>query len=297
MKKLIILLNLILVYFLIDFSMAGFFLYITKSLQTVNVSPDGIEKKITDTKPKNFKKRKMYNSINNRNLFKTKHSEENNRKTEEPSGPIDLEQLDQTALELELLGTVTGKGSDSFAVIQNRSTDNQQMLYKKGDLVDNAVIKMILRKKVVLSVNGKDEILEMKEDEAKERTKIPKPHKSRSLIQEKPRTTRKGPVSRSDFSQMAENPEDWIRHLRIRPFFKNNKMEGFRINGIKDSSIFEKLGIQNGDVITSVGNRKIRSVKDIMEIYNRFTSNEKDETINIELKRNNQLKKLQYNIQ
>ena len=96
---------------------------------------------------------------------------------------------------------------------------------------------------------------------------------------------------------MVESADDWVRHLRIRPFFQNNQMEGFRINGIRDASVFKKLGIKNGDVITSVDNRKIRSVKDIMELYQKLKTGRTGNAMDIEIKRNGTVKKLEYSIE
>lgn len=63
-----------------------------------------------------------------------------------------------TTLDLGLLGTVTGPPNSRRAIIVNKKT-KQQELYYEGDVVQGAFVKEVQRGKVILDVNGKDEIL------------------------------------------------------------------------------------------------------------------------------------------
>lgn len=69
-----------------------------------------------------------------------------------------LDGLATTALDVVLLGTITGAADDRRAIIFD-TADNSQQIYRQGDEVQNAVIKEIFREKIVLRVNGRDEIL------------------------------------------------------------------------------------------------------------------------------------------
>jgi general secretion pathway protein C len=94
-----------------------------------------------------------YNTIIKRNLFNTK-------KKADKIEPFNIETLKQTDLKLKLWGTVTGDRGKTYAVIEEQK-ERKQNLYKVGDTIQNATVKIILREKVVLNVNGKDEILEL----------------------------------------------------------------------------------------------------------------------------------------
>ena len=74
------------------------------------------------------------------------------------SEKIDIPALKKTNLKLKLWGTITGNGVRAYAIIEE-GTKLEQKLYKVGETVQNATIKMILREKVILSVEGKDELL------------------------------------------------------------------------------------------------------------------------------------------
>ena len=71
---------------------------------------------------------------------------------------IDIPTLKKTDLKLKLWGTITGNGVRAYAIIEE-GTKREQKLYKVGETVQNATIKIILREKVILSVEGKDELL------------------------------------------------------------------------------------------------------------------------------------------
>jgi hypothetical protein len=73
---------------------------------------------------------------------------------------INIPALKKTNLKLKLWGTITGNGVSAYAIIEG-ATKRKQKLYRAGETVQNATIKMILREKVVLSVEGKYEILEI----------------------------------------------------------------------------------------------------------------------------------------
>ena len=62
---------------------------------------------------------------------------------------LDIESLTPTDLKLKLLGTVTGDEKEAYAVIEDTAV-RRQNLYKIGDTIQNATLKMILREKVVL---------------------------------------------------------------------------------------------------------------------------------------------------
>lgn len=70
--------------------------------------------------------------------------------------------LEATSLDLTLLGTISGGVNTQRAIIQDKRKRTQEIYYK-GDAIGPALIKEILRGKVILTVRGKDEILLMKE--------------------------------------------------------------------------------------------------------------------------------------
>lgn len=71
-------------------------------------------------------------------------------------------ELEPTKLKLALMGTVSGNQRDSRAIVLDEIS-RQQDIYAVGDTVQEALIVAIERRRIVLSVNGKDEVLNIKE--------------------------------------------------------------------------------------------------------------------------------------
>ncbi len=103
-----------------------------------------------------------YGIIITRNIFKS---------LLEPTGkPIgseeaDLDSLAETTMQLALLGTVSGSKEDARAIIREEKSKKEE-IYQVGSEVQGALITRIDRGKVVLQVNGREEVLNIKEPES-----------------------------------------------------------------------------------------------------------------------------------
>lgn len=127
------------------FSLHALFRPFLASKETGTAGPkSGEEKK---EKPHN------YQVILDRNLFGTGLQSGQNM-----SNP--LAGLSATSLDVVLLGTIAGENGDKRAIIMDRDS-KKQGIYHVGDRVQGAIIKNILRGKVILSFRGRDEILDM----------------------------------------------------------------------------------------------------------------------------------------
>jgi len=78
------------------------------------------------------------------------------------SSPADEDGLEQTRLRLVLLGTVIGGTDDARAIIRNEQT-KQEDLYRVGSEIQGARINRISRGRVVLLVNGREEVLTIRD--------------------------------------------------------------------------------------------------------------------------------------
>jgi len=99
-----------------------------------------------------------YRVILTRNIFQA--GLEAARPGEPP--PTNVEDLAETKLHLALLGTVTGGKNDARAIIRDERTKLED-LYQTGSEVQGAIVTRISRGKVVLQVNGREEVLTIKD--------------------------------------------------------------------------------------------------------------------------------------
>ncbi len=129
--------------------------YLLSSVPEVKVARTGSEAKKVEI----LRKPHDYGIILERNIFGAALEEAD---VVEEAAPV--EELQPTKLKLALMGTVSGDQKGSRAIISDETTRKQD-IYAIGDTIQGALIKSIGRRRVVLNVNGRDEVLDIKERE------------------------------------------------------------------------------------------------------------------------------------
>ncbi|MBN1832923.1 MAG: PDZ domain-containing protein [Deltaproteobacteria bacterium] len=206
-----------------------------------------------------------YRAITERNIF---GSLEN---ASEKIKPSEYENLEPTKLKLALVGTVSGSDEDAAAFIEETDKRRQE-LYRVGDKVKDATLKAILEGKVVLSVDGKDEILTMEE---------PSSRRSLSTVRERdtppsaavtPQRRSAGvtrTLRRSDIQRSLEDVSGLLEQARIVPAPSE---DGFAVSNIQSGSLFARMGLRNGDIVQGIDNKPITGTEDVVSFYQELGS-------------------------
>jgi len=235
-----------------------------------------------------------YKKIAERNIFNA-----GTEKIAPKAKSVDIEKLKETDLKLKLWGTVTGQNGRAYAVIEDTKT-RQQNLYHAGDTIQNAVVKIILREKVVLNVDDRDEILAMEELRGRRGGAGTSKKKVRGSAGT---GNRKLPVSRyprkiklksDQIKDAMENLGQLMEQANLRPHIQDGQPAGISITGIKPNAIFRKMRLRNGDVITGVNGNSIGSVEDAVRIFEELSSGS---NIQLQIKRRGREQRLDYNIE
>ena len=179
---------------------------------------------------------------------------------------INVDELEPTKLGLTLLGTVSDTGGFDFAVIEEKNK-KKQGLFREGDAIASATIIRIMRGMVVLRVDGRVEILKMEEGDPgktgdKKQVSGPGGRGVKNVIK----------VKKTDIDNAFKNMGKMLAKVRIRPYFSSGKPDGFMVSRIKPGSIFQKMGMQNGDIIQGVDDQPIKSPDEMLKLYNRLKS-------------------------
>jgi len=278
MKKYFIILNIFLISVAVYFGINAFYITATDKLDHGHpATPTG--KQISSPEEETVHSKDYYNTIGQRNLFNTK------KKTDKIE-PVNIETLKQTDLKLKLWGTVTGDRGKTYAVIEERK-GKKQNLYKVGDSIQNATVKIILREKVVLTVNGKDEILELEKGTGDYKSIISSKKSKKSFSQSIS-------LKRSKIEKAVNNVNNLMKQVKIRPHFYNGKPDGLILSRIQPNSLFTEMGLKSGDIITGVNGKKIKTVDDALKFYESLKSSS---DVQLQLKRKRRQKTINYNIQ
>jgi len=278
MKRSITLINLILIAMVSYYGVNSLYSIAIQKLDVTDVSA-AAGQKISPVDSEPHRPMAYYHPIFERHLF-GKESEANFKPEQ-----VQIDTLKQTALKLKLWGTVIGGDNQTYAVIESDRAG--QNLYRAGDTIQDATIKMILREKVVLSVNGRDEILEMEKLLAATGAR---PAQTQTVVSEPQNIA----LKRSQIEGAVQNPSQLLQEIRIRPHFEKGKLDGLTITAIKPNSIFRKMGLVNGDILTHVDGEKIESMDDALRFYESVKS---ASAVKLDIKRRGRVQTINYNIE
>jgi type II secretion system protein C len=64
-------------------------------------------------------------------------------------------------------------------------------------------------------------------------------------------------VSRAEVQQSMENPAQFFTQMRAMPHFVDGKTDGFSISQVAPGSVFDQLGLQSGDLLTSINGQPV----------------------------------------
>ena len=160
------------------------------------------------------------------------------------------------ALLFDVKGTVAGEGKYGFAIIEEKGT-RKQRLVKAGDVVSGAKVIRIKRNAVDVLVGGEERTLKMAE--MKEAPIVP-PAAGSAGQSIRPRPYHQPERDREGLQDMGS----MLSQAQIRPYFNAGVPDGFIVTSIRPGSLYQKMGIANGDIIQEVNNRKIQTADDVM---------------------------------
>ena len=228
-----------------------------------------------------------YKAVLDRNLFETRSAA-----TPQPR-KVDVASLEETKLNLKLWGTVSGSSDGDYAVIEDVKA-REQNLYRVGDAIQTATVKEIHREKVVLTVNGNDEVLQMQELESGNAAVRPgglpgsRPVATTGAVR-----AQRISLRRSYIEQSMTDMASLMTQVQIQPHMEDGMPAGLALSSIKPNSIFRRMGLRNGDIITGVDGNEITTVDDALKLVNNLKSSS---NLSVQLKRRGREKNIEYSI-
>lgn len=211
-----------------------------------------------------------------------------------PAPPPSLDSL------IELKGIIYFPGGSSFAVIKGKKK-NEEVVYKEGDIVENAEILKVTENEVVFLYNGKEERIELKKDLVPAGTMEVGSGVS-AMVPESTSSQVNGQVFNPvavvapefkepltvDFEKTIadlKGDKELIKNLNVAPLIQEGKVDGFRVSNIPSGSLPYKYGFRDGDVLRRVNGIFIDSMAKGFSVYNQIVK-EKTSLVTVEVLRN-----------
>jgi len=237
-----------------------------------------------------------YETLSIRRIFGDAGTSSSATPTKPP--PASLESLPATSLTLKLIGTAVGTEGWSRAVIANE-TNKSIKVYEVGDkIVTGTTLEQILAKKVVLNRDGRREVLTSSVTQKASIGAPPRPSPSRLSPAGRPSATRPSytMVERSEWKQFeGREPAELLEesNARVTPAWRDGRVQGLQLENIAENEYAKRLGLEEGDVVTSVNGVQIRSLD---EAFNLAAKLQKAPVIRVEVMRGGTPQTLTYRL-
>lgn len=204
-----------------------------------------------------------------------------------------------TQLQLRLLGTVAGGPAFARAIIEETASKSQN-LYRVNDSVQGAKIVQIERNRVILMVGNRRETLELATSSLSTPAG-PEPEAPRPVAARPPppreavrvMSPTEFEINKRALLARIGGLETVMANAKLEPYVVDGVPKGLRLTGIEGISMATFVGIQNGDVITSVNGQELTSMQKAYQVFQKARTQPQ---LDVQLLRGDQAKALQFKL-
>jgi type II secretion system protein C len=217
-------------------------------------------------------------------------------------------------LQLKLLGTSHLSSGKPYIIVEDN--DGEESLYRQGDTIPNVGrVLEIGRERAIILHNGKRVAIRFPHDDTGEVPAAPifgGRMRRRGFINN-PMMRRRGRVpmgalppgirrlspnryaiDRGTMDTNMQNPAKLFTEMRAVPNLQNGTSDGFKLSEIQPGSVFQQMGLQDGDVVTSVQGQSVNDPIRAMMLMQQLRNHS---SISVRVMRNGTPVSLNYQIQ
>ncbi len=203
----------------------------------------------------------------------------------------------RTSMRAKLLGTLrAGQPEWSLASVLEVSAQ-RSVTVMVGDRLLTSTVLDILRDRVIVLNNGRREYVSAETGDTgapglPTTTKVTEPVGAwgAGINKLDPNNYE---VPRSEVDRAINNLNDLAMQARLVPAFKDGQPEGFKLFSIRPDSLYSKIGIQNGDVITRINGLDMNDPAKALEVYTKLKDAPR---IDVDVDRNGTMQRMTYTV-
>lgn len=187
-----------------------------------------------------------------------------------------------TPLKLRLVGTQIPSVGRPFAIVEDTKKKKQDVFELNEMIFDQAKLIAVDKESIQIERNGKVEMLLM-EDGVRTRSTGVSSNSGQTEFT----------IAEADLSEALSNLPRLLSQARAVPYFRDGKSIGMRLFAIRRGSLYEKLGLKNGDIILSVNDNSLSDPTQALKLFEELKSKR---SINLQLERSGKTSALHYSI-
>jgi len=184
-------------------------------------------------------------------------------------------------LSLALIGTFLSQGG-LYAIIEDTKKTEQDVFSSGDSVFGEASVVEVLSEKVTLKRDDGEIITLILDDSASSSSAGSSAPSVESMV-----------VNKAELDEALSNLPLLLTQARAVPYFKDGKSVGLRLFAIKSGSMFETIGLKNGDILKSINGT---SLADITQAVKLFEELRNERSISVQVERNREDKEFQYQI-
>ena len=207
--------------------------------------------------------------------------------TDDSQNPTKGEEISKTQLAVKVTGIIYGGDPTSgLAMVENTQKHSVNSFLAGDQLTPEAIVKEILQDRIIIENQGRKEYALLEEEEIVRSTRKGKKTPAKEMpttlggsgyTTEPPPETykeegfeRKGTTVEmsSEFKNrlLTADFASVLQDAKASPNVVNGVLKGWRLDRIRKGSIYEKAGIQNGDVITELNGVQLNDAAQSIKI-------------------------------
>lgn len=199
-------------------------------------------------------------------------------------------------LNISLKGIIVVGTNDAKnrTIIQDNAT-NQEVTYKVGDTIQDAQLIRIFKNKIILlRVTGQQEILYLREQDAKLDPMYTLSDDWNAIIQRVAEF--EYTINPALFTTRVKNLAQLIDLLNITTAYQKGDSIGLFVGTSASTPLSSALGLEARDLITTIHDMPVRTTQERLDVYKKIIGLAAGDTIMVNLKRKNETITLQYTL-
>ncbi len=187
---------------------------------------------------------------------------------------------------LALIGVFISEGAEPTAIIEDQKKKVQDVFGIGETVFDEAKLISVKPDQVEIERFGQREVLAMddtpdKSSSAEFKDGVAMVSDTEYLVQEQ------------EIDKALENLPLLLTQARAVPYFKDGKSIGLRLFAVKPGSLFEKIGLRNGDILKAINGNPLG---DLTQAVKLFETLKQEKSLSIAMERDRNDREVQYHI-
>lgn len=223
---------------------------------------------------KETKPLELYKTILSRNIFNSKTLA---ALLAPPVRSSDAMKDAKQLVPIRLIGTVAGDARFAFAIIEDPFQKSHKIFKTNDTIAPGVKLLEINRNRITIERDGKREDVDLTSQDtlAQPRTGLSPQRPSAPPLFEEPSQQGTQYIDRETVTAATEDMNKLLTQARLVPNFTGGEADGFRIFSIVPSSLFDKIGLRNGDILSGINGTEIKDPEKAFQVYQMLKDNDR----------------------